>query len=907
MLGRAVELGLLRELARGDTRRALVLAGVPGIGKTTLWEAGIDVAREHGLRVLATRATSAEAKLENAGLIDLLDEVDTDELAQLPPPQRHALEVALLRAEHTGKPLEHGAIAVGLLNLLRSLASTTPLVVAIDDVPWLDQSSADALVYAARRLQREPVRFLLARRPGSLPTLERALDQARVHRHDVPPLSIGAVRRLLSDELGLSLPRRLLRRLFESAEGNPLFALELGRTLVGRPLPGIGEDIPFPDSLDDVLGSRIAELTAGAGRALLAAALSPDVRTSQLESLLGTNDLGEALDAGVVTVEGDRVRPAHPLFGAAAVRRSRPHERAQLHRELALAVADGGRRARHLALASAAEDPDLAGVVAAAAEAAAARGARHEAVELSEHALRLTPAEAPERANRLLALAEHLAKAGEPGRVTTLLEPEITVLPRGPARARALLLLAEGPGVETQEEYLRHLDRALAESEGDLELRAEILARQANNAAAVRVAALDDAEAWALEALAETSRATPDVVQLARYALAWVRIFRGRPIDDLLASERERRDAVYVRSSLDRVACDRSAWRGELDQARAVARRLMAVADEHGESRSYLAVLSQLCEIEIRAGAFDLASHLLDEWEQSSSDRFGAPVYERCRSLVAVGRGRPDVAARLTEDVIARSELLGKGWDLLDGLRAEGIAALHAHEPERAAASLGRVWQYTIDEGIDDPGAFPVAPDLVEALVELGEPAEADAVTCRLRELAEEQAHPWGRLAAIRCDALVRLAASAYDERAAADLAATAGGYAGLGLRFDQARTLLALGRAERRLRKWRAARESLEQAAAAFDGLGAPGWAESARSELSRVGARRPRAAGELTEAERRVVELAVEGRSNKEIARALVVAVPTVEAHLSHAYAKLGVRSRTQLAGRLSAREKL
>ena len=124
-----------------------------------------------------------------------------------------------------------------------------------------------------------------------------------------------------------------------------------------------------------------------------------------------------------------------------------------------------------------------------------------------------------------------------------------------------------------------------------------------------------------------------------------------------------------------------------------------------------------------------------------------------------------------------------------------------------------------------------------------------------------------------------------------------------LGLRFDHARTLLALGRALRRLRKWKAARESLEQAAAAFDHLNAPGWAESARSELARVGARRPRAAGELTEAERRVVELAIEGLSNKEIARALVVAVPTVETHLSHAYAKLGVRSRAQLRARHSS----
>ena len=127
----------------------------------------------------------------------------------------------------------------------------------------------------------------------------------------------------------------------------------------------------------------------------------------------------------------------------------------------------------------------------------------------------------------------------------------------------------------------------------------------------------------------------------------------------------------------------------------------------------------------------------------------------------------------------------------------------------------------------------------------------------------------------------------------------------GVGLRFDHARALLALGRAQRRHRKWGTARESLELACSSFDELGSPGWAEAARSELTRVGGRKRGAAGELTETERRVARLAAEGLSNKEIARALVVTVPTVETHLSRAYAKLGVRSRTQLAARLPVGE--
>jgi DNA-binding CsgD family transcriptional regulator len=212
------------------------------------------------------------------------------------------------------------------------------------------------------------------------------------------------------------------------------------------------------------------------------------------------------------------------------------------------------------------------------------------------------------------------------------------------------------------------------------------------------------------------------------------------------------------------------------------------------------------------------------------------------------------------------------------------------------------VWEHTFREGVDDPGAFPVAPELVEALTELGSSDEALAVTARLRDLAAQQEHPWGHASAKRCAALVELAAGTYDE-AAAMLVEAADAYGQLGLRFDRARSLLSLGRAARRFRKWGAARRLLEEAAAGFDELGGSGWAEQARSELARVGARRPAPEGGLTATEQRVAGLAAAGLSNKEIAQALFVGVHTVEVHLSHAYAKLGIRSRAQLARRLSA----
>src|SRR5262249_36080305 len=203
-------------------------------------------------------------------------------------------------------------------------------------------------------------------------------------------------------------------------------------------------------------------------------------------------------------------------------------------------------------------------------------------------------------------------------------------------------------------------------------------------------------------------------------------------------------------------------------------------------------------------------------------------------------------------------------------------------------------------EGVHEPGAFPAAPELVEALVDLGALDEATAVTETLHRRAEEQEHPWGRATARRCRALVRLAAGPYDDADAAAQAEATDELADMGFAFDQARSWLSLGRVQRRAKQWGAARRSLEAAAAHFARLSSDGWMRRARHELARVGGRTPDVPGALTVTEQRVVELAAAGMSNKEIARALSIAVHTTEVHLSRAYAKLGVRSRTQLAAR-------
>jgi DNA-binding NarL/FixJ family response regulator len=275
----------------------------------------------------------------------------------------------------------------------------------------------------------------------------------------------------------------------------------------------------------------------------------------------------------------------------------------------------------------------------------------------------------------------------------------------------------------------------------------------------------------------------------------------------------------------------------------------------------------------------------------------------RLAAALAVVRGDAGRAAALAAQVMQGSESTTAPWDRLEARRAAGVAALLAGDPGQAAGSLAPVWEYTQREGIEDPGAFPVAGDLAEALAETGRFEAAAAVTGRLAGLAAAQQHPWGQATADRSAAVITLARG-YDDAAAAQLAGAAGAYQALGLGFDAARALLVLGRAQRRAKKRGAARESLEAARAGFEALGCPGWALAADAELDRVSGRRAAVGGGLTPGERRVAELVASGLSNKQVAAQLYLSVTTVDSHLRGVYAKLGVTSRAQLARRLGAR---
>ena len=277
IIGRDEELATLRTFLRGTTPGALVLTGEPGVGKTTMWRAGVEAAKEMSVRVLEASPAEAEARMSFAALDDLLSGVIEETLPALPPPQRHALEVALLLTETGETPPDERAVAAAFLNALRLLSASKPTLIAIDDIQWLDVSSASVLGYALRRLRDEPVAMLLAQRTdeASAPPAElaRALEGGNTSSLPLGPLTLGALHRLLRDRLELVLARPALRRIHELSGGNPFYALEIARALeLQAPRTSLGRNLPVPRSLGELLEVRVAVLPPETQRALLVAA-----------------------------------------------------------------------------------------------------------------------------------------------------------------------------------------------------------------------------------------------------------------------------------------------------------------------------------------------------------------------------------------------------------------------------------------------------------------------------------------------------------------------------------------------------------------------------------------------------------------------------------------------------------
>ncbi|HCB07589.1 MAG TPA: hypothetical protein DEQ43_25620 [Nocardioides bacterium] len=877
LVGRAEELGVLIDFLETGEDDGLVLTGESGLGKTALWEAALDLATELGIRLLVATPGEGEERYSFGVLVDLLREVELDAL-ELPASLRGPLDAALLRVPAAGG-VDAQLVAAAVHDTLAQLAGGRRVLVCIDDVQWADAASLEALTFAARRLSGQGVGFLLTRRVGfDRSPLEALLVRRRLRYVEPRHLPAPDTAHLLAERLGLVVPPRVVRLVHEESRGNPLHALEIGRVLLERGTPGLGEPLGVPEELATVLGVRVQHLAEEQQSLLLALALEPQAPEAVLAELVGVTALDEAIRARLVSVgAGGRVRPWHPLLAAAARAGSSGGRQRELHVRLAELATSDEARARHLALAHPEPDEALAATLAAAAVRAGERGAALEAAELAELALERTPATAPARPGRVVALAERLAAAGEGSRLSARIEPELASMPPGPERGAACLSLLDG--IVGSMDNLEHwIERALAECDGDPAIRSAGLQIKAMTALGIRVSGVP-----AAQALAEEAGRLGHVQGIGR---DWFLIHTGGQPET---------DDPHPRAK-GRV------WRGEPALAEPVLRDEIASAEAQGRIRSLVQSQLDLADLLLRSGRLAEARELVVALDDASMPDKESRDEDLLRARVAVLAGDAVTGehwARISEEWAVG---FGHGWIELDAISARGVAALLAGDPDAAAGHLQRVFDRVVSAGVENPGIFPVVPDLVEAMVLLARYDDARDAVRWLEERAVAQDHPWALAGVDRCRALVGLASDELTPNESADLARRAADrYAELGLRPDEARGCLTIGGQLRRRRQWGLAREFLERARAAFEVSGSDGWAALAEQELAKVGGRTPSASGWLTPAERSTAELAAHGLSNKEIARRTGVAIGTVEAHLSRSYLKLGVRSRSQLAGAL------
>jgi class 3 adenylate cyclase len=889
---------------------AVVIEGEAGIGKTTVWLAGVAAAEKRALRVLKARPAESESRLSFSALSDLLGEAFDETRAELPAVQERALAAALLRSdadEHT--PARTTATA--LVGILTALAEQEPVLLAIDDVQWLDPSTEEALAFAFRRLPPR-VGLLLARRsaPGAeLPLgLERALADDRLERLAPGPLSLAALHHLVAARTGSSLPRPLLAQLAESSGGNPFFALELARALELRSGDfQAGEPLPVPRSLEELVAARVEDLSEAARQtALAAASVSHPTASLLTETLSAEHDVDAALveaeEAGILVPELDRIRFAHPLLASMIYGSASRERRRQLHKRLAVVVSDPEERARQLALSTLEPHEAVAGELERAAEQAARRGAQHAAAELFGAAVRLTPADQSEDlTRRTLGQAAALLAAGDVGGARSLAERAVES-PVSSLRAQALYLLGEVLWVAgTFKGATEALEAALAAAPEDRSLAARVYPKL------VFVNAADD-PARAVELAGEAMK-TLDPEQapgafasvvISRY---WAGLFHGEPSQpepiERWRELEERAGPEAPKSVLPLI------YFHCIDDFQA-ARARHAVEDEwyrvRGEDDWRAERQAHRSFVEFRAGEWDDAERLAEE-SCSMIAQLERPgpwtMAFRFRSIIDASRGRTERARETLLPLIEEAKNSGRAhWEALM-LSTLAIIEFADGDHEAVDRVLTRM-----QECIDAIGSKDMVPDRsepfhVESLVALGETDRARAVLERLEERGRVFPRLWIDVTLPRTRALV-LAAEGDVESALAALEKLDLDRASL-LPFDLAWTLLVKGRLHRRARQRRAAADALAQALEIFERLGSPVWAEQARAELDRVGLRR--APEELTVTERKVAELAARGLINREIAAAAFISPKTVEANLARVYRKLGIRSRAELGARIES----
>lgn len=922
VIGRKAELdaidSFLEGLARGPA--ALAFEGHPGIGKTTVWRQGFARAAGRSFTTLSCRPVEAEAKLAFASLADLLEPIADEILPRLPEPQRSALEIALMRA----RPLETlpsaRAVATAVVSTLRLRAETSPVVLAIDDQQWLDRASAESLAFALRRIGEHRVGVLATVRVEDNGVRDPlALDSAfagRIARIRLGPLSLGELHHVIRTQLNQVFPRPTLRRIADTSGGNPFFAIELARAMVEadvHPVPG--EPLPVPDTLRNLVARRLDRLLSRARATLLVASALSAPTVAVVRRAVGAADADNAIAqgerAGLIEVRGDHISFRHPLLASAVYGSAAAEMRRDVHRRLADVIAAPEERARHLALAVAQPDEDVARALDDAALLARQRGAPDAAGELQEQAARCTPYEdETARRRRRVQAAEHYFHAGARAHARALLDD---VLADGPARLErvtALHLLGQIRAAEDSvADAIRYLEEALTQA-NDATASAPIrldLAFAKNNAGD-----MEGALACSRAALAEAEQlGDGGLIACALSLVVACEFVLGHGLDRpsleraLGLEDRTRGGQLLLRPTA--IAGLVSVYEGKIKEGEALLCEMCAWATERGEESGLPYLLIHLSWLEWWRGNFAAAAAYAED-ALSLSIQTGS---ETMQALAVQHRSRARAACG---DVAGARADLSEGRALIDKtgyvqslpwlLSSQAALELSLGDAEAAAHTLEPLVTMVEAIGISEPIAAYFVADVVEAFIGVGQSPRAQALLDMFARRARELDRPWALAIAARSKSLLAAARGELDV-AVAEAEDAVARCQQLDMSIEHGRALIGLGKIRRRRGERRAAREVLERARSLFHDLGAPLWAERADEELRRIPIRRAASKDELTPTEEQVAALAAAGRTNREVARELHMSPKTVEANLGRIYGKLGIRSRAELGARVVQRQ--
>ena len=903
VVNRPLELRAVSEFLRSTAQQpsGLVIEGEPGIGKTTLWLSAVEQARDSGYRVFSARVGQAESVLAFAAVADLLRDVDATVLAGLPDVQRVAVDRVLLRASNEDHTTDQRIVAAAFASVFDRLAKLSPVVIAIDDAQWLDRSSQDVVAFAARRFKRR-VGLLVTERSdadgGNAVTWLHLSRPDGIERVRVSALSLGGLHALFSARLGRSFPRPTMVRIAEISGGNPFFALELARAIdAGSWNARSG----LPGSLSELMRLRVGRLDRDARNLLLAAASVPNPTVELISQVTGApiESLGEAEAKGIIGIDGNLVRFAHPLLAQSVYTDASPAERRAMHRSLAQTLTMPELRARHMALAASSAEPQTLHALDAAADVALARGAPAAAAELVELAIGLG-GDLPERRIRA---AEHHFNAGDPEPARALLERTLDQLPSGTLRGTALNLMA---GVHLYDdnwtEAVGVLERARDDAKGSLALLVQTLIVLAFGQR--MIAKFDESLVSARKAVTYAAQlGDPALISRALAMSVQLNFMYGHGVDEpslRRAVELEHPGTdVLIPFSASMVEALILAWTGQLDEANAKMRALQRICTERGAENDLMAVASCTALIEIWRGDFVEAARLADEAMERAEQGGGSlAIALSMRAMVAAYVGREhdtrvdaqaalDIASRSVSPRLAEWPLMTLGFLQVSlGNYAEAIATVQPMQRTFEAIPGTEIMTASF------------IPDAVEAMISLGRSAEAEPLIEALEHNGRRLDRPWMLAIGARCRSMW-LAARGEVEAASRTAQDAMAEHDRLPMPFERARTQLLLGQLQRRQRQKESSRATLRGALQAFTAMGTPLWADRARAELARADVV-PTHDLTLTPSERRVAELAASGMTNRDVAAALFISPKTVEANLARIYRKLGIKTRAEL-GRL------